>query len=69
MKLKTPTIKSGPAILHFPFLCLSSNGLEDIRPGIEANKLNYLAKDSDSIEIVEMNNFNIIKSLRAVMGK
>tara|TARA_Y100000310_G_C20685231_1_gene818546 strand:+ start:1294 stop:2433 length:1140 start_codon:yes stop_codon:yes gene_type:complete len=66
-QLETSTPTGRPAILHFPFLCLSSNGKDDFRPGIEKNKQRYIEKNKKNLVVVGMNDFNISECLSIVL--
>ena len=57
-----------PAMLHFPFLDMSSRKREIIRMGIEEHKKTYLEKDPDKWEVQSLEGYNISDVLKEIMG-
>ena len=57
-----------PAMLHFPFLDMSSRKRSIIRMGIEEHKKSYLEKDPDKWEVQTLEGYNISDVLKEIMG-
>ena len=57
-----------PAMLHFPFLDMSSRKREIIRMGIEMHKKSYIEKDPAKWTIQSIDKYNIRDILESIMG-
>ena len=65
--LKTDTKSSDHVILHFPFLNVSSNDREDVRPDVENHKASYAEGDTSKWDSCRIESFGISKSLELAL--
>ena len=67
--LQTCAPSDGAAILHFTFLCLSSNGRENFRPSTELHKREYVEEDPSKWKVSQLAGFGISDNLSKILGK